>query len=105
MVIRPTEFGMIQQQNTVSQIRHGEDARPMVEQQTIVVQSQKEANVKSEKVNHKDDADNGQKKFDARDKSENEYYSEHKDGRNRTADGKVIIKGQEYQDIDFDVKI
>ena len=39
MIIRPTEFGMIQQQNTVSQIRHGEDAKPMIEQQTIVVQS------------------------------------------------------------------
>ncbi len=105
MVIRPTEFGMIQQQNTVSQIRHGEDARPMVEQQTMVVQSQKEANVKSEKVNHKDDASNSQKKFDARDKSDNEYHSERKEGKNKTADGKVIIKGQEYQDVDFDVKI
>lgn len=41
MIIRPTEFGMIQQQNTVSQIRHGEDAKPMIEQQTIVVQSQR----------------------------------------------------------------
>ena len=57
MIIRPTEFGMIQQQNTVSQIRHGEDAKPMIEQQTIVVQSQKDANVRSEKVNNKDDAD------------------------------------------------
>lgn len=105
MVIRPTEFGMIQQQNTVSQIRHGEDVKPMVEQQTMVVQSQKDANVRSEKVNHKDDADNRQKKFDAKDKSDNEYQSEHKNNKNRTSDGKVIIKGREYQDIDFDVKI
>lgn len=105
MIIRPTEFGMIQQQNTVSQIRHGEDAKPMIEQQTIVVQSQKDANVRSEKVNNKDDADNRQKKFDAKDKSDNEYQSGHKNDKNKKPDGKVIIKGQEYQNVDFDVRI
>ena len=105
MIIRPAEFGMIQQQNTVSQIRHGEDARPMVEQQTMVVQSQKDSVIKSEQVNHKDDADNRQKKFDAKDKSDNEYQSEHKNNKRDGKDGKVFIKGREYPDIDFDVKI
>ena len=100
MIIRPTEFGMIQQQNTVSQIRHGEDAKPMIEQQTIVVQSQKDAN-----VNNKDDADNRQKKFDAKDKSDNEYQPGHKNDKNKKPDGKVIIKGHEYQNVDFDVRI
>lgn len=105
MIIRPTEFGMIQQQNTVSQIRHGEDTKPMVEQQTIVVQSQKDANIKSEQVNHKDDTDNRQKKFDAKDKSDNEYHSEHKHNKENNSDGKVIVKGQEYQNMNFDIKI
>ena len=27
MIVRPMEFGMIQQQNTVSQVRHNEDGR------------------------------------------------------------------------------
>ena len=31
MIVRPMEFGMIQQQNTVSQVRHNEDVRPMVD--------------------------------------------------------------------------
>ena len=75
MIVRPTEFGMIQQQNTVAQIRHGEDAKPMAEQQTMVAQSQKEADIRSEQVNHKDNADNRQRKFDAKDKSDNEYHS------------------------------
>lgn len=105
MIVKPVEFGMIQQTNTVSQIRHDEEAKPMVEQQTIVVQSQKEANIKSEKVNHKDDADNRQHKFDAKEKSNNEYEAEHNNKHKKNSDGKVIIKGQEYQDIDFDVKI
>ena len=42
MRARPMEFGMIQQQNTVSQVRHNEDVRPMVEQQTTAVQLQKD---------------------------------------------------------------
>ena len=76
----------------------------MIEQQTIVVQSQKDANVRSEKVNNKDDADNRQKKFDAKDKSDNEYQSGHKERKNQTSeDGKVFIK--DLEDIDFDVKV
>ena len=54
MLVKPAEFGMIQQQNTVSQIRHEEDAKPMAEQQTMVVQSQKEAEIKAEQVVHKE---------------------------------------------------
>ncbi len=92
MLVKPAEFGMIQQQNTVSQIRHEQDAKPMAEQQTMVVQSQKEAEIKAEQVVHKDDTDN-------------RYQSGHKKKREKTSDGKVIIKGQEYRNIDFDVKI
>ena len=93
MLVKPAEFGMIQQQNTVSQIRHEEDAKPMAEQQTMVVKSQKEAEIKPEQV------------VDAKDISDNEYQSGHKKKREKTSDGKVIIKGQEYRNIDFDVKI
>ena len=41
MLVKPAEFGMIQQQNTVSQIRHEEDAKPMAEQQTMVYSHRK----------------------------------------------------------------
>lgn len=55
MIVRPMEFGMIQQQNTVSQVRHNEDVRPMVEQQTTAVQLQKDIHTRAEQVNHKED--------------------------------------------------
>ena len=61
--------------------------------------------IKADQVVHKDDTDNRQKKFDAKDKSDNEYQSGHKKKREKPSDGKVIIKGQEYRNIDFDVKI
>ena len=51
------------------------------------------------------DADNRQKKFDAKDKSDNEYQPGHKNDKNKKPDGKVIIKGHEYQNVDFDVRI
>ena len=91
MIVRPMEFGMIQQQNTVSQVRHNEDVRPMVEQQTTAVQLQKDIHTRAEQVNHKD-------------KSDNEYQSGHKERKNQTSeDGKVFIK--DLEDIDFDVKV
>ena len=105
MIVRPMEFGMIQQQNTVSQVRHNEDVRPMVEQQTTAVQLQKDIHTRAEQVNHKEDPNNRQKKFDAKDKSDNEYQPGHKNDKNKKPDGKVIIKGQKYQNVDFDVRI
>lgn len=83
MIVRPMEFGMIQQQNTVSQVRHNEDVRPMVEQQTTAVQLQKDIHTRAEQVNHKEDPNNRQKKFDAKDKSDNEYQSGHKERKIR----------------------
>ena len=55
-------------------------------------------------MNHKEDPNNRQKKFDAKDKSDNEYQSGHKERKNKTSeDGKVFIK--DLEDIDFDVKV
>ena len=55
-------------------------------------------------VNYKEDPNNRQKKFDAKDKSDNEYQSGHKERKNQTSeDGKVFIK--DLEDIDFDVKV
>ena len=71
----------------------GEDVRPMVEQQTTAVQLQKDIHTRAEQVNHKEDPNNRQKKFDAKDKSDNEYQSGHKERKNQTSeDGKVFIK-------------
>ena len=89
MVIKPVEFAMIQQ--------------PMTEQQTITQQVQKDINVHSQQVNKKDNADNETGKYDAKDKSNNEYSSEGDSRKKKKSDGKVFIKGQ--GSADFDVKI
>lgn len=104
MIVKPAEFGMIQQQNSLSQIQQNAESRPAVEQQTIAVHVQKESENKSEQVHQKENADNPNKKFDAKEKSDNEYHSEKKgkDKRSRS-DGRVFIKGQ--GSMDFDIKI
>ena len=103
MVIKPVEFAMIQQQNNVAKTQYNADNRPMTEQQTITQQVQKDINVHSQQVNKKDNADNETGKYDAKDKSNNEYSSEGDSQKKKKSDGKVFIKGQ--GSADFDVKI
>ena len=103
MVIKPVEFAMIQQQNNVAKSQYNAENRPMTEQQTITQQVQKDINVHSQQVNKKDNADNETGKYDAKDKSNNEYSSEGDSRKKKKSDGKVFIKGQ--VSADFDVKI
>ena len=104
MMVRPSEFGMIQQMDNVSQVKQYENSRPMAEQQTLVQQMQKDTETKLEQIRHKDNADNEKKKFDAKDKSGNEYAGGQPDNKKRRKnDGTFFIKGQGVTD--FDIKI
>lgn len=104
MVIKPIEFAMIQQQNTVSQIQHNAETRAMTEQQTISQQFQKDVNNNAEQVKRKDNADNNGGNFDAKEKSNNEYHSKQDGSKDKNkSDGRVFIKGQGSSD--FDIKI
>ena len=89
--------------NEVSHIKQEENQRPVVEQQTITTQVQKETDTKAEQVQHKENADNHQKKYDAKDKSQNEYPDGHHQGKKGSKDGKFFIKGQEIVDIDIKI--
>ena len=96
-------FCSVQQMNEVSHIKQEENQRPVVEQQTITTQVQKETDTKAEQVQHKENADNHQKKYDAKDKSQNEYPDGHHQGKKGSKDGKFFIKGQEIVDIDIKI--
>ena len=72
MVIKPIEFAMIQQQNNVSKSQHNIETRPMAEQQAITQQVEKNAEHNSQQVNKKDNADNENAHYDAKDKSNND---------------------------------
>ena len=103
MVIKPIEFAMIQQQNNVSKSQYNIETRPMAEQQAITQQVEKNAEHNSQQVNKKDNADNENAHYDAKDKSNNEYSNDREHSRKKKDDGRGIIKGQ--GSADFDVKI
>ena len=103
MSVRPIDIMMVPQMNEVSHIKQEENQRPVVEQQTITTQVQKETDTKAEQVQHKENADNHQKKYDAKDKSQNEYPGGHHQGKKGSKDGKFFIKGQEIVDIDIKI--
>ena len=93
MIVRPVDFAVVQQMNEVSHIKQEENQRPVVEQQTITTQVQKETDTKAEQVQHKENADNHQKK----------YPDGHHQGKKGSKDGKFFIKGQEIVDIDIKI--
>ena len=47
MIVRPVDFAVVQQMNEVSHIKQEENQRPVVEQQTITTQVQKETDTKT----------------------------------------------------------
>ena len=103
MVVKPIEFAMIQQQNSVSKVQHDTQTRPMMEQQSIMQHVEKDIQNHSQQVNRKDNADNENGHYDAKDKSNNEYSNNNNHAEKKKDDGRVIIKGQ--GSMDFDVKI
>ena len=105
MIVKPIDLAMVQQMNEVSNIKNNENQKPMVDQQNIMTQVQKEVANKAEQVVKKDNADKNESKFDAKDKSNNEYAKDGKlvNRKKKRDDGKVFLKDQNVAD--FDIKI
>lgn len=91
MSIRPIDVMTMQQINEVTQLRQNESMRPFAQQMNISQEIQKNVNTKLEQVNKQDNADKKERKFDAKDKSDNEYYGQQK---KNNKDGKVTVKSQ-----------
>lgn len=106
MIVRPVVIqGTVQNSQNMTSVKHGENAKPMVEQANIAVSTQKEVKLKSENVIKKDDVDKGNEKFDAKEKGKNEYYSvkvkKKKQDMSSNTECSVMVKGMSS----FDVKI
>lgn len=97
--------GQITRAQDFTAIKHNEDTRAHVEQANAGEQVSKQADNQVNRVNQKQQPDNQNKKYDAKEKGSNEYSGD--GGRNRSkkeekqkeADGKVLLKG--VGDIDF----
>lgn len=105
MSVRPVDMLMLQQINEVSHIRQTENARPMQEQAAIINHEQKEVETKAEQVNHKDDVDNQSQKYDARDKSNNEYHGNDNEDKHKKNNDDGIVRLKSLDNGGFDIKI
>jgi len=104
MSIRPVDFnGMIQRTQDVSAMKQNENNKPVMEQQNIQTQFSKETVRHMQQVTHADDAQNQQKRYDAKEKGSNEYVNQQKQKKKeKKKDGKVIAKSTSSG---FDIKI
>lgn len=103
MSVRPVDIMTMQQINQVSNIKQNEMTRPMVEQGNIATVIEKQTEAQNEQVVKKTDVENRNKKYDARDKSENEYHGNNHKSEKKNEDGKVIIKSKKISN--FDIKV
>lgn len=101
MGVRPVDVITMQQMPEVTQIKHNDEVRPVMQQANIVTNVQKEINHRAEQVNQKSDIDNRQRRFDAKDKSDNEYHG-NGNKKHKASDGVVKVKGTISG---FDIKI
>lgn len=105
MIVRPVVIqGTVQNSQNMTSVKHGEDAKPMVEQANIAATTQKEIQQKAVNVIRREDVNMGKEKFDAKEKGKNEYYSvkvKKKKNADSSEEGNVAVKSTGS----FDVKI
>lgn len=96
--------GVIQRTQDVSMLKQQEDSRPMVEQQQIQSEMKQQESKLLKQVKHADDADEHQKKYDAKEKGSNEYEGrkKKKKGPKEKGGGKVVLRQESGH---FDMKI
>lgn len=100
--IRPIEFsGTVQRTQDVSTIKQNEDQKPLHDQSNFQQKVQKNTEHLTQEVSNKDNADQNQQKFDAKEKGKNQYSrQEQKRRKKEEPKGKVKLKNQ-----GFDIKI
>lgn len=104
MAVGPIELnGTIARTQDYSQIKHHEDQKGVLDQNNFLNQFSKEIKERPHQVNHADNADFHERKFDAKEKGRNEYSGDGGESRKKqkAKDGQVVLKERKS----FDVKI
>lgn len=96
--------GMIQRTQDVGALKQQEDSRPMVEQQSIQAHMKTQEHRQFNQVNHANNAEEHEKRYDAKEKGSNEYEGQQKKKKKpeKKGNGKVISKQESGH---FDIKI
>lgn len=100
MSIRPVDMnGVIQRTQDVGTLKQHQDMKPMVDQQNIQIEVQREEYRQSEQVTRKDDSE--EHRFDAKEEGKGQYQRQEQRKKKQKED-RVVIKGAIGG---FDVKI
>lgn len=103
-------IGMIELQGQITRaqdyttIKQNEDNKPMLDQMNFGEQMSRQVERKAEEVNQADKSEYYNRKFDAKDKGDNEYRGDGGKKRKKQSreDGKVFLKGSTSH---FDVSL
>ncbi len=102
MGIGPIEMhGTIARAQDFTTIKHNEDQKGLIDQSNFQQQFRKEVNERPHQVNRKEDMEFSNRKFDAKEKGDNQYAGDGGKNRRQAQDGRVVVKGQRS----FDIKI
>lgn len=107
MTIRPVEFnGLLQRTDDVSQVKHHEDSKPIVDQQNIQGAVERHTEQLTHEVVHSEDSDGANNHADAREEGRGIYFDSRKKKTPKTdennSDGRVVKKQISSS---FDIKI
>ncbi len=106
MSIRPIDYnGMLQRTQDLGGIKHNENQKPVVEQQTIQVEQVKRERELTQKVIQTEEKDNEEFRYDAKEKGNGKYEgkgSRKQKNKKEQKDGEVILKDHPAR---FDMKI
>ena len=96
--------GMIQRTQDVGALKQQEDSRPTVEPQSIQPHLKTQEHRQLNQVNHANNAEEHEKRYDAKEKGSNEYEGQQKKKKKpeKKGNGKVISKQESGH---FDIKI
>lgn len=96
--------GQVARTQDFTTIKHNDDNKPVVEQTNIQRQFDQNVDNRLRQVNQSDQAENQQKRFDAKEKGDGNYSGDggkRRKKEEKEEDGKVILKGRGG----FDIKI
>lgn len=78
MAVGPVTLnGVIPRSQDISVLKQQEDSKPFVDQQNIKIHMEQKEIRQLKQVNHPENADQHQKKYDAKEKGSNEYNGQH----------------------------
>ncbi|GHU41051.1 hypothetical protein FACS1894111_02700 [Clostridia bacterium] len=104
-MIRPVELhGMVQSTQDVSTMKHNENQRPVVEQQAMQLQHEKQLMHQAKQVKNKEDTQREDNKHDARKKGKNEYIAIKK-RKGKNAKTQVAEEGFFAEHESFDIQV